>query len=156
MVIGYDGKMRPACQRSAWHVASCHLEAMLTDSPTVAPEGPVRDLASAGTGRLPMAGDVYGIGFLIAGGNELTTELMVDEVDALGLAAIEELPTDKGEARRRIMRSRLAILNELTSEYLVVNTADGREWIVPGRSVIASWFTEPGDREPRMGFEAVV
>jgi hypothetical protein len=33
--------------------------------------------------------------------------------------------------------------------------ADGRERIVPRRSLIASWFTDPGDRKPRMGFEAV-
>jgi hypothetical protein len=101
-----------------------------------------------------MARDVYEIGFRIASGNELTTELTVDEVDALGGAAID-LPDDKDEARRRIMRTRLAVLNDLAGEYLVVNTADGREWIVPGRSVLASWFVEPGNRKPRMGFEAV-
>jgi len=101
-----------------------------------------------------MASDVYGIGFVIAGVGELTTELTVDEVDGLGLGAID-LPADKDEARRRIMRTRLALLSELTHEYLVVNTADGREWIVPRRSVIASWFTEPGDRKPKLGFEAI-
>jgi hypothetical protein len=101
-----------------------------------------------------MASDTYGIGFLIAGGAELTTKLTVDEVNALGVAQID-LPTDADEVRRRIMRTRLALLSELTDEYLVVNTADGREWIVPRRSVLASWFTEPGDRKPRMGFEAV-
>ena len=101
-----------------------------------------------------MATDVYGIGFIIAGVGELTTELTVDEVDALGLAAIDP-PADKYEARRRIMRTRLAELDEPTDEYLVVNTADGREWIVPRRSLIASWFTVPGDRKPRMGFKAV-
>ena len=98
-----------------------------------------------------MAGDVYGIGFLIPGGNELTTELTVDEVDAFGVGAID-LPADHDEARRRIMRTRLGELSELTDTYLVVNTADGREWIVPGRSIMASWFTEPGDRKPRVGF----
>ncbi|MHB1475428.1 MAG: hypothetical protein ACYCV4_17750 [Dermatophilaceae bacterium] len=101
-----------------------------------------------------MASDVYGIGFLIAGGTELTTELKVDEVDALGLTAID-LSADGDEARRRIMRTRLAELTELTGEYLVVNTADGREWIIQPRSVMAAWFTEPGDRKPRMGFKAV-
>ncbi len=101
-----------------------------------------------------MASDAYGIGFLIAGVGELTTELTVDEVDALGLAAMDP-PADKNEARRRIMRTRLAQLKELADEYLVINTADGREWIVPPRSLIAAWFTEPGGRKPRMGFDAV-
>jgi hypothetical protein len=141
-------------QRSAWQWPLVVPGAMLNGDPTVAPKGPARDLASAGSGRSPMAGDVYRIGFLIAGGIELTTELTVDDVDALGLAAID-LPADHAEARQRIMRTRLALLAELTDQHLVVNTADGREWIVPSRSVLAAWFTEPGGRRHAMGFVAL-
>ena len=101
-----------------------------------------------------MSSKGYRLVFDIAGGAKVTSELSIEDVDQMRRSGgYLDLPPDDAEARRLVVRSRLAHLTDMSGGHLVLADPAGGEWIIPGRSVLSAAFMEPGD-EPkhRLGF----
>lgn len=101
-----------------------------------------------------MTSNGYRLVFDIAGGVKVTSELTIEDVDQMRRSGrYLNLPPDAVEARRLVVRTRLAYLTDMSEGHLVLADSAGGEWIIPGRSVLSATFTEPGDApEHRMGF----
>jgi hypothetical protein len=101
----------------------------------------------------------YAITFLVAGVGAIETELTLEELgDMKGSGQYANLPADIGdpEASRRILRTRLSYLlhaAEREASDLVIRDRDSREWIIPGRSLVAAHYEAPWDREAVPGVE---
>jgi hypothetical protein len=96
----------------------------------------------------------YRLVFDIAGGVKVTSELAIEDVDEMRWSGrYRNLPHDDAEARRLVVRTRLAYLTDMSDGHLVLADPAGGEWIIPGRSVLSATFMEPGDEsEHRLGF----
>jgi hypothetical protein len=96
----------------------------------------------------------YRLVFDIAGGVRVTSELSIEEVDEMRRSGrYLNLPSDESEARRLVVRTRLAFLTDMSDGHLVLADPAGGEWIIPGRSILSATFMEPGNEpEHRLGF----
>lgn len=94
--------------------------------------------------------------FDIAGGSRVATELSIEDVDKLTrTGGYLSVPSDLAEARRQVVRSRLAELTDLGEGHLVLADPAFGEWVIPARSVLSATFMEPGSKqEHRIGFGA--
>jgi hypothetical protein len=101
-----------------------------------------------------MVSNGYRLVFDIAGGVRVASELSIEDVDEMRRSGrYLDLPPDDAEARRLVVRARLAYLTDMGEGHLVLVDPAGGEWIIPGRSVLSATFIEPGDEpEHRLGF----
>ena len=97
----------------------------------------------------------YEITFVVADVGEIETELTLEDLDQMRASGASlGLPDDVGapEANRRLLRTRLSYLLHRAGD-LVIRDRAGREWIIPGRSVLAAHYRAPWDQPPGPPFD---